>query len=44
MQTFKDFMNEERKVSRWFILMVALVGGFCGAILGIIISLGGILL
>lgn len=41
-QTFYEFMAEERKVNRWFILKIALVGGFCGAVLGIIVSFGGL--
>lgn len=43
MVSLKEFMSEERKVSRWMILTVALIGCFCGAILGIIISLGGLI-
>jgi len=28
-----SFMAEEKTVNKWFVLKVALVGGFCGALL-----------
>ena len=32
-RTLKDFMGEQRTVNRWFVLMVALFGAFCGGLL-----------
>ena len=33
MGDIKEFMAEERKVNRWFVLAVAIAGAFCGALL-----------
>ena len=30
-----DFMNETKPVSRWFILRVAIIGAFAGALLAV---------
>jgi hypothetical protein len=32
---FNKFMNEQRSVNRWFILRIALVGAFAGALLAV---------
>lgn len=32
---FKEIMNEERSVNRWFITMVFIAGAFTGALLSI---------
>ena len=42
--TLKEYMYEEKPVSRLFVLMVGLVGAFCGAILGILYGLLGVLI
>jgi len=42
-KSFKEFMEEARPVNRWFILRVALIGAFVGAILGIWVALSGLL-
>jgi len=31
----KEFMNEKKEVDRWFVLKVALVGAFSGALLAV---------
>lgn len=38
---FIEFMNEESSVNRWFMIKIALFGGFCGALLGVFISIAG---
>ena len=35
MVKFKEFMSEEKLVNRWFILRIALVGAFAGALLAV---------
>jgi hypothetical protein len=35
MEKFSDFMNETKTVNRWFILRIALVGAFAGALLAV---------
>ena len=32
---FKEFMAEQRIVNRWFVIIVALFGAFCGALLAV---------
>lgn len=36
MKNFKEFMNEERTISRWTVLKIGLTGAFCGALLATI--------
>jgi hypothetical protein len=31
-KTLKEFMAEEKSISRWTILVAGIAGGFCGAI------------
>ncbi len=42
-ETLKHFLNEKKLVSRWVILVVALIGGFAGAILMFMVALMGII-
>lgn len=35
MANFREFMNEQRNVDRWFVLKVALAGAFFGALLAV---------
>lgn len=32
---FVEFMNQTKSINRWFILRVAIIGAFCGALLAI---------
>jgi hypothetical protein len=32
---FTDFMNETKSVNKWFVLKIAMIGAFCGAILAV---------
>lgn len=41
MATFKEFMGEERMVNRWFVVQVAIVGAFCGALAAVAIMMLG---
>jgi len=43
MTTIVEYMNEEKKVNRWLILRVGLIGGLAGAILAFIFFLSGII-
>ena len=43
MVSFIEFMAERREVDRWFVLKVAMLGAFCGAMLGVtfmVVSMG----
>jgi len=42
MNLFKDYMNEQRLLKRWVILVVALIGGLVGAILMFLFALLGL--
>lgn len=35
MATFREFMEEQRVVDRWFVLRIAMYGAFCGALLAV---------
>lgn len=35
MGNFKEFMNETKTVNKWFILRIALIGAFAGALLAV---------
>ena len=41
-KSFKEFMNEQKIVNRWFVLVIALFGAFCGALLavGFMVTIG----
>jgi hypothetical protein len=32
---FKEFMLEQRLINRWFVLVIAVFGAFCGALLAV---------
>jgi hypothetical protein len=34
-KTFNEFMSEQQTIDRWFVLRVAVVGGFLGALLAV---------
>lgn len=38
----KDFMAEEKPVSRWFVLRIAIIGALCGALLATVFLLGAV--
>ena len=40
--SLKEFMAVEKAVNRWFLLKVALVGAFCGALLAMAASMVGL--
>ena len=42
MATFNEFMGERRSVDRWFVVKVALGGGFCGALLTAAFMIAGL--
>jgi len=44
MVALKTYMEDNNSINRWGILKVALIGGFCGATLAIIVMLGAVLL
>jgi hypothetical protein len=39
---FAEFMSEKREVNRWFVLRIALIGAFAGALLAFIFAILGI--
>lgn len=41
-KTLAEYMAEEKPINRWFILIVGLIGAFCGAVLAILFALLGI--
>ena len=40
---FMEFMNEQKPVSRWFVLRVGLLGMLAGALVAVTFSIGGLL-
>lgn len=42
-KTLGEYMAEEKPINRWFMLIVGLVGAFCGAVLAILFALLGII-
>jgi hypothetical protein len=40
---FIEYMNEQKSVSRWFVLRVGLLGMLAGALLAIVFSIGSFL-
>jgi hypothetical protein len=40
---FMEYMNEQKLVSRWFVLRVGLLGMLAGVLLAVIFSIGGLL-
>ena len=41
-KSLKEFLAEKKLISRWFILVAALVGAFAGAVLMFMVALMGI--
>jgi hypothetical protein len=39
---FMEFMNEQKNVSRWFVLRVGLLGMLAGVLLAVVFSIGGL--
>lgn len=42
-KNWKEFMNEENTVNRWFVVKIFIVGAFCGGLLTIAFSLFGLI-
>ena len=42
MGNLMEYMNEEKKISRWFVLRIGLIGALAGAILAFIFFMLGI--
>ena len=40
-KSFMDFMNEEKSINRWAVLVIGLTGGFSGALLMLMVALLG---
>jgi len=42
MVNLKEYMAEERPISRWMIMTAAIIGMFCGAVLTTVFLLGAV--
>ena len=40
---FMEYMNEQKSVSRWFVLRIGLLGMLAGVLLAIVFSIGGLI-
>lgn len=40
---FKEYMAERKEINRWFVLRVALIGAFVGALLATMFTLLGLI-
>jgi len=43
MVSFKEYMSESNPITRWRVLRIGLIGGFCGAALTVIFALAGVI-